>query len=208
MTSIELATRALRICGCDDALAGDLAEEYAAGRSRRWLWAQTVCAVVQEVTSQLRHHPVLVVRAVLLTWAFSTALSFASHAAGLPRGLLYVVPSAFFVRFQVASVTWIVLLFVGYVLTAWVTATLHSQVRVAAILSVVLLSTPAMAVDPELHRLWANMPEVRFVPYLVLHVVEQVTPRVALIVGGLVLPFLRQGSTRGGSDPTSAPASH
>ena len=44
----RLAQWALQHCtppGRDDALAGDLLEEYCAGRSSSWFWQQVLCAI-------------------------------------------------------------------------------------------------------------------------------------------------------------------
>ena len=42
----KLATALLRMFGADSALAGDLAEGYALGKSRWWLWRQTLAAML------------------------------------------------------------------------------------------------------------------------------------------------------------------
>jgi hypothetical protein len=51
-------------------LIGDLHEQYRRGRSAAWYWRQTVRAVAASVVWDLRHHPLLAVRAVVLTYAF------------------------------------------------------------------------------------------------------------------------------------------
>src|SRR5258705_1752058 len=48
-----------------DALAGDLVEH---GGSRIWLWRQVIGAVVHASLAEVRAHPVLAARAVLIGW--------------------------------------------------------------------------------------------------------------------------------------------
>src|SRR5438477_11212175 len=51
-------------------LIGDLHEQYQRGRSAAWYWRQTVRAVAASVVWDLRHHPLLAVRAVVLAYMF------------------------------------------------------------------------------------------------------------------------------------------
>src|SRR5258708_11946879 len=48
-----------------DALAGDLVEQ---GGSRIWLWRQVIGAVIHASLAEVRAHPVLAARAVLIGW--------------------------------------------------------------------------------------------------------------------------------------------
>lgn len=55
-----------RLSDCDDALVGDMAEEYRRGRSRLWFWRQTGIAVLRTTVADVRSHPVLALRAFVL----------------------------------------------------------------------------------------------------------------------------------------------
>ena len=54
------------VSACDEALVGDMIEEYRSGRSRLWYWRQTFVAVLRATLSDVRSHPVLVLKASLL----------------------------------------------------------------------------------------------------------------------------------------------
>ena len=51
--------------GLDVALAGDLMEEYARGRSTLWYWRQVLAAIWTGIWGAIFHHKLLAVRAVV-----------------------------------------------------------------------------------------------------------------------------------------------
>lgn len=55
-----------RLSACDEALMGDLLEEYCRGRSRYWYWRQALIAVVRSTDGDILSHPVLALRAFAL----------------------------------------------------------------------------------------------------------------------------------------------
>lgn len=55
-----------RLSDCDEALAGDMIEEYRRGRSRLWYWRQTGIAVFRTTVADVRSHPLLALRAFVL----------------------------------------------------------------------------------------------------------------------------------------------
>jgi len=60
----------------NEPLAGDLAEEYAHGRSQVWCWKQVVSAVVLDGFSDIRGHKWLSLRAVVLGGVLTAAWIF------------------------------------------------------------------------------------------------------------------------------------
>lgn len=63
----RLATWLLnRLSGYNQALVGDMIEEYRRGRSRLWYWRQTAIAVLRSTVTDVRSHPVLALRAFVL----------------------------------------------------------------------------------------------------------------------------------------------
>jgi hypothetical protein len=73
-----LAAWLLRTCGSGpaaDALLGDLAEEYRAGRSRAWFWTQALSAIAVSFAAELRGHPLVILRAVCLAWLLTMGLT-------------------------------------------------------------------------------------------------------------------------------------
>jgi hypothetical protein len=53
----------------NDALIGDLVEQYLQGRSRLWYWKQAFLAIVVSLEREISKHPVLTLRAVASGWA-------------------------------------------------------------------------------------------------------------------------------------------
>jgi len=58
-----------RFSTTDSVIAGDLLEEFHAGRSAGWYWRQVLTAIVIGCAREARHHKVLAIRAILITWA-------------------------------------------------------------------------------------------------------------------------------------------
>lgn len=61
-----------------EALAGDLIEQYATGRSRAWYWRQVLSAIIVGLVNQLRDNSVLALRGLVVGWTVLLTLrSFA-----------------------------------------------------------------------------------------------------------------------------------
>lgn len=59
----------MRFSNTDDALAGDLLEEFNQRRSAAWYWRQVLVAILEGFASEVRHHRVLAIRAIVISWA-------------------------------------------------------------------------------------------------------------------------------------------
>ena len=76
----------LRNLGLDDAVVGDLVEQYQSGRSTRWVWRQALIATFV----MARKHAVLTIGAVVLGWA-AVWLFFGFVGAQLARLDSYLI---------------------------------------------------------------------------------------------------------------------
>ena len=56
----------------DEALAGDLTEEYAAGQSRLWYWREVMLAALVGAVASLRQHKWHTLWATVVAWTFMT----------------------------------------------------------------------------------------------------------------------------------------
>jgi hypothetical protein len=59
-----------------EALAGDLVEQYAMGRSRAWYWRQTLSAIIVSSITDVRDHKLLAARGLAVGWTVLLALRF------------------------------------------------------------------------------------------------------------------------------------
>ncbi|NOT27172.1 MAG: hypothetical protein HOP16_13825 [Acidobacteria bacterium] len=57
----------------DEALAGDITEEYSAGHSCSWYWREVLLAALMGVMASVRQHRWRTLEATLVAWAFMTA---------------------------------------------------------------------------------------------------------------------------------------
>jgi hypothetical protein len=74
----------------DDAVVGDIVEEYGTGRSRWWLWQQVVAAVVFGALRTMRARPLRTAGAVVTGWAVALVL-FAVFGDRVADGLARLV---------------------------------------------------------------------------------------------------------------------
>ena len=77
----------LRFGPPDDSFVGDLAEEYAAGRSRAWYWRQVVSAIALLSMRQIVAHPGRAAMAVMAGWAAMLIVFFTIDQYGVADAL-------------------------------------------------------------------------------------------------------------------------
>lgn len=121
----------------DCSLVGDLLEEYRRGRSRRWYWRQALIAVSRSADGDVRCHPVLALRALLVL--VLSVLSY-NYCIARPLDLLYgdlmwylrwhLTPSVFtdqspLLFYVPIGVLGILVPCIGYVAAGWIVARVH-----------------------------------------------------------------------------------
>jgi hypothetical protein len=124
----------------NEALMGDLVEEYGSGRSALWLWRQTLLAIAAKVTREPRARKPAILRAVALVLALWFAFSFADfyvfnnfvteHSAGLPSW-----GDPFWVVYAVLRK------FVWPSIVGWMVASTHRAHRAGAVVAYLILVT-------------------------------------------------------------------
>ena len=176
-----------RLAGCEPILLGDLQEEYRAGRSRWWYWREALSVVAWSLVGAIRSHPVKFLRAI-------AALLIAHGVAGLALSalpfdsLVYVMPGWIYMRYQVYTLVWIALSFpISRLPHGALRGCIPKFVSQQHSLWWCGLSSTSWG-DAELRRLWGNMPEPRFVPYFLRHVLGILVWLAAMVVGGMFVP--------------------
>ncbi len=187
-----------RLAGCEPVLFGDLQEEYRAGRSRWWYWREALSVVAWSIVGAIRRHPVKFLRAIAALLIANAVAGYALWTVRLDslNYVMHVMPGWVYMRYQVHTLVWILLSFPVCAIAIWSMARLHPEVRVPATLVVVALSVPNVMGDAELQRLWANMPEPRFVPYFLRHLLGILVWLAAMVVGGMFVPVRLRGSAK------------
>ena len=138
--SQAIAVWLLERLGLDGALAGDLAEERAGGRSTIWYWRQVLIAICAGIWDTIRDHKTLALRAVTTGMASEF---FLSKLWGLfPHLPLFssewwIIGSSFFLLLQVTA-GWIVArthrthpvpMVVTFLISIWLLIVLRSNFR-------------------------------------------------------------------------------
>jgi hypothetical protein len=108
--------------GLDGALAGDLFEECARGRSTVWYWKQVMIACWIGIWTQIFGHKVLALRAVATGCAVNTVWLFLSSKF-LHLGLPVLPPDT--KRLMMESVACLLMILLTQTLTGWIVARTH-----------------------------------------------------------------------------------
>jgi hypothetical protein len=196
----RLATFLLqRVGDVNPTLVGDLAEEFAAGRSRRWYWRETLGAIAHAIVIGAWTHPAILVRAVIAYGVFYVlgSVLFVVAMTYLPA-LQHIVGVSTYLRLPLVALLRLPVGFAFSVLAAWTVARFHPRVRVLATMIVIAVAW-ALVVrgDTELQRLWANVGDARFIPYMIVHVATDASVLFGLVVGGILWPMRAPSIDRG-----------
>jgi hypothetical protein len=181
-----------------DDIAGDLIEDYHAGRSTGWFWTQTIYAVFAASFRQLRGHPILVLRSIVIAAGMLDLLLMAAGPVTnvIVRPLLteFHIPFWRAMHTQIPQILGTLTATGASMAVAWAVGGFHRDQRIAMTLVIVALWLISFAASPDLHRLVANaMTHRRFVPYLIFQVAHALGLVAGFIIGAIVLnpPALR-----------------
>lgn len=195
----------------NDALVGDLAEEYRAGRSPVWYWWQVLVAIAFQIRADVRHHWIVMVRSILsglllvyvLGWLlFPITMLLTWWILLYPSGVILM-------QFQVGLLIHLANSFCGSVVAGLVVARWHERHRAVAILGLVLTLGVLAVGNERFYSLVRNSLEhERFVPYLMEYLLRCVVIMAGVLIGGLAHPPGLAPRNEGGLAPTSEASSH
>ena len=179
----------LRNLGLDDAVVGDLVEQYQSGRSTRWFWRQALIATFV----MARKHAVLTISAVVLGWA-AVWLFFGFVGAPLARldgyliakGLVEPYSAAWWLR---GVVMWIVVGF-PFLASGWMVASIGARMPFLPVVTFALSVSTTIAVALILDTGQGNSLDPRM--WLGVPLFLTVAPATTIGVGGLVAVTLGQ----------------
>jgi hypothetical protein len=183
----------------NEALTGDLLEEYRVGRSVGWYWRQVLIAIVVGTVNVIREHKVITVRAILLGWAVSYCFAY---LIALPLYKFYAVvlrdfglPTAgpwwqHYYLLPVAAISCI-----GSALSGWLVARFHRRQDASMVL--VFLASLAIWSLPEFLRLIGDsIGNPRYLPYLLTQTINFGITAISILLGGLWVPRWQEKLTR------------
>jgi hypothetical protein len=175
-----------RLSHPNDALTGDLMEEYLHGRSRAWYWRQVLSAIVVGFGKEVWNHKLLSLRALAVGWA---AWYFLFYIVGVRLWRLY---SGILLTHGLTITVWwrhyyLYLTLLPWVFPAacgWIVGRCHRAHRQAMVLLfLVSVQVPAL---PEFYRLTMDaFGDRRYLPYLLALCLEFVCITASVLLGGL-----------------------
>lgn len=171
----------------NDALSGDLLEEYGHERSVAWYWKQVLFAIVVDFRKNVRAHKLLTVRSIAVGWV----ASYFFNAAARP--LLGIYHRVLVTHGLVVSGEWWshyyqypAFLVIGICAAAsgWVVARLHREHSETMVLA--YLFSVQIWNFPQFFRLAADViTNRRFLPYLLGWLAVFILLSVSILFGGL-----------------------
>jgi hypothetical protein len=124
-----------------DAIAGDLHEQFADGRSRSWYWRQTLAAILVAAARDVREHKLLTLRALAIVWAALIPWMLFTLALYRWVNLHWVFPwinrNEYPIRFAFWETTGLpvtMMWCLGAAIIGWMAVRLHPRHRTAAAL--------------------------------------------------------------------------
>jgi hypothetical protein len=181
----------------NEALIGDLAEEYQAGRSRAWYWWQTLMAMAVAVQRDVRNHKLLALRAIATGWI----LSF---------GWYWFMQQLFhFPRLTLASDTGFLLMincliWLHWILIGWIVARTHRSHPLAMALAYFV--TLAAVNTWRTSSFWFAYPSLSAVNVFLIVVdflLSILVMMLCIVAGALLVPLKRRPET-GSAETTAA----
>lgn len=175
-----------------ESLSGDLIEEFQSGRSRLWLWRQTVTALAVETGRTARAHPVMILRGLCVGW-LTVQLTYLLGRRLLTRTLGDWLLDRFIVWFGSAEfpMMWATHLrfwpamCLANLFAGWLVVRLHRPYAGPVLLS----CTIALSLQSTYAGIayWTRPRHQYYeMPYPMLSVVSFILPTVILLIGGLL----------------------
>jgi hypothetical protein len=121
----------IRFSNTDDALMGDLLEEFSHRRSPAWYWRQVLVAIVVGFGKEVRIHWLLAIRAAMIGLVVSTGATVLLHFLFVTLHQNGVIDMSSSPRF----VPWFLTSFISGVISGWLVAFLHPKHRAAILLT-------------------------------------------------------------------------
>jgi len=182
------ATWLLNKFGCtNDALKGDLAEEYSQGRSIAWYWRQVLVAIAVGFSTEGSAHKLLALRAIITGWA---AIYLLERAVGITFWKWYgrlllahgLMPTFWWRHYYTYPV--VLMWCICAAASGWIVGKCHRE-HCRAMVLIFLVSVQLWSL-PEFFRLAENVAtNQRFVPYLFTFVTRLVFISICILLGGL-----------------------
>lgn len=165
-----------------EALTGDLIEEFHAGRSRAWYWANALLAIGKTASADLWAHKLLALRAFAIGEITTTAISVLFWNTVFRWGPHFGMLSMGFWLYTLSAT------FATYAIGGWLVGRFHRAQRGAMVLWFAVLSCCLSAAwfFPLLSLHFVNsIDSPRFRPYLAFDLANLTIIFVAVLVGGL-----------------------
>jgi len=180
----------------DGALAGDLLEEGARGRSTLWYWRQVLIAIWTAIWSAVFAHKVLALRAV--------ATGCAANAVWLFLWMKFLhlrlpLPPPYTKPLLVESIAYLSILLLTQTATGWIVARTHRAAAIPMEVVFVTWLTLWFFIDTfsEAKRLLLNsIDQARFRPYLAWYLTPIAVEIVGLLCGGFLGSLRQRGVNR------------
>lgn len=187
----------------NEALIGDLVEDYGRGRSNAWYWRQALAAIVVSSYGEVRTNGLIAIKAIVTGWAAQFVLQFVV-AGLLSRFHLWIplyhkLPQLYGYGIA-ASLSWLILWAPIWIGSGWLVGGLYRS-RLAGM--VLVFSTSVFGWKllslPWTIRLSYNAAgHSRYLPQLAVELMNLILPPVYIVLGGLLAGISKEHSSTQG----------
>jgi hypothetical protein len=181
-------------------LVGDLIEEYERGRSKGWYRKQVLSAIVMSFWKEIYSHAWLAAKATATGWIIQFLFQFIAWGLvsrfHIRTPLLHKLPT-FFGYGVAASLTWLILWSPIWIGSGWYVGRLYRPHLTCMVLmfSVSVLGWKLLTFPWTIHLLFDAAGNSRYLPQLVIEIMNFVLPSVYIVLGGLLAGFcIRESS--------------
>jgi hypothetical protein len=180
----------------DDALAGDLLEERARGRSTLWYWRQVLTAIWTGTWSAVFAHKALALRAVATGCAVNGVWLFL--AMKFPH-LRLPLPPPYTKPLLMQSIAYLLALLLAQIATGWIVARTHRAAAIPMVAVFITWLTMWFFIDTfsEAKRLLLNsIVQASLRPYLAWYLTPMAVEIAGLLCGGILGSRRQRGGNR------------
>jgi len=187
----------------NEPLVGDLMEEFIRGRSAFWYWRQVVAAIVVSSCDEVRAHLLLAIKALVTGWIAEFMLQVAlgillsRFDLWLPMHHKLIVVFGYSVA---ASLAWLIPWTPIWIGSGWIVGGLYRShlASMVMVFSASVLVWKLLKLPWTIHLLFSAAGNSRFLPQLVVELLNLILPPAYILVGGLLAGISsRDSSVRG-----------
>ncbi len=184
----------------NEALVGDMMEDFRNGRSNLWYWKQVLAAIVVSSRDEVRAHALIAVKALITGWAAQFMFQFVAWGLLIRFHLwlpLHQNLLLFFGYGVAASLSWLILWTPIWIGSGWFVGGHYRSHRASMVLmfSLSVFAWKLLGLPWAIHLLSNAAHDPRYFPQLLVELMNLVLPSIYIVLGGLLAEISKRDSS-------------